>query len=209
MNRFSSLRPLALLALTAAPVLALAHVGGEPGHAHSATQALAAGFTHPFTGLDHLAAMVALGLWSALSMKRVWVAPLAFAATLTIGALLAMAGLTLPAVEPMIAASVLVLGLLVATQARLPAMAGAALAAAFALFHGVAHGSELAGPQAAWALAGMVSATALLHGAGMLAGLAMRQERQPLQRWASRLAGGVVTALGLSLLAPTVAQAWS
>jgi len=185
----------ALIALSAAPALALAHTGAAP-HVHTAIDALAAGFTHPFTGLDHMAAMVALGVWSALATKRIWVAPLAFASALLVGALLGLAGFALPAIEPMIAASVLVLGLLVATNARLPLVAGAALAAMFALFHGVAHGAELAGPQAAWSLIGMVSATALLHGAGLAVGKLLQQRRV----WAPRVAGAAVALFSASLL---------
>jgi urease accessory protein len=185
----------ALLALAVVPSLALAHTDAAP-HVHSATEALAAGFAHPFTGLDHMAAMVALGIWSALATKRIWVAPLAFASALLIGALFGMAGFALPAIEPMIAASVLVLGLLVATNARLPLAAGALLAAGFALFHGVAHGAELAGPQAAWSLIGMVSATALLHGAGLAAGKLLQQRSV----WAPRVAGAAVALFGASLL---------
>ena len=186
---------LALIALSAAPALALAHTGAAP-HVHNATDALAAGFTHPFTGLDHMAAMVALGVWSALATQRIWVAPLAFASALLVGALLGLAGFALPAIEPMIAASVLVLGLLVATNARLPLVAGAALAAMFALFHGVAHGAELAGPQAAWSLIGMVTATALLHGAGLAAGKLLQQRSV----WAPRVAGAAIALFGASLL---------
>ena len=185
----------ALLALAVVPSLALAHTGAAP-HVHNAAEALAAGLTHPFTGLDHMAAMVALGIWSALATKRIWVAPLAFASALLIGAMLGLAGFALPAIEPMIAASVLVLGLLVATNARLPLAAGALLAAGFALFHGVAHGAELAGPQAAWSLIGMVSATALLHVAGLAAGKLLQQRGM----WAPRVAGAAVALFGASLL---------
>jgi len=195
MNRPSTAR-LVALAACAAPLLAAAHVGGAP-HDHG-TSAFAAGFAHPFTGLDHLAAMVALGVWSAMTTRRVWLAPAAFAATLLVGALLGLAGLALPAVEPMIAASLLVLGLLVATGRQLPAAAGAALAAGFALFHGAAHGTELAGPGAAAALAGMVLATALLHGAGIGLGLALKHTN----RWLPRVAGAAVAVFGIALLAP-------
>ncbi len=189
-------RALALLFATALPALALAHTGAEPGHTHGAGESLRAGFTHPFTGLDHLAAMLALGVWSALAARRVWLAPLAFAGTLLVGALLGAAGVTMPAVEPAIAASLLVLGLLVATRAALPQAAGVLVAAGFALFHGAAHGGELAGPGAAWALAGMVIATALLHGAGVALGLALRERN----RWLPRVAGAGVALFGASLL---------
>jgi urease accessory protein len=188
------IRPALLTVLLAAPTLALAHVGADGAHAHTG---FAEGFAHPFTGLDHLAAMLAVGLWSGLAAQRLrdaaW-APIAFAAMLLVGALAGMAGITLPAVEPVIAASVLVLGLLAATRLRLAGVVAASLVGAFAVFHGLAHGSELAGGAA---LAGMVLATALLHGAGLAIGRALRTRGQ----WAPRLAGAAVAVFGAGLLA--------
>ena len=90
-------RRLAPLALALLPALALAH-GGD-SHDHGAAEAFFSGLTHPLTGIDHLFAMLALGMWSALALKRAWVAPLAFVVALLAGALLAMAGLSLPAVS--------------------------------------------------------------------------------------------------------------
>jgi urease accessory protein len=182
--------------LATGSALALAHTGNDGAVHHGIADAAAAGFTHPFTGLDHLAAMVALGVWSALTARRVWLAPLAFASALLVGALLGFVGVSLPAVEPMIAASLLVLGLLVASRATLPAVLGVAIAASFALFHGLAHGQELNGPFGTWALAGMVSATALLHTSGIALGLAMK--RSPV--WLPRIAGAGVALFGVSLL---------
>ena len=185
--------------LLALPALAMAHTGTDAGLHHDAQDAagaLAAGFAHPFSGLDHLAAMVALGLWSAMTARRAWIAPLAFAGTLLVGALLGLAGVTLPVVEPMIAVSLLALGLLLASNARLPAAAGALMAAGFALFHGLAHGAELAGPTAAFALIGMVAATALLHGAGIGIGLLLRSRAA----WLPRVAGTAVALFGIALL---------
>ncbi|HZT54658.1 MAG TPA: HupE/UreJ family protein, partial [Burkholderiaceae bacterium] len=178
------------------PALCLAHVGNDSGGHHGAA---VAGFMHPFTGLDHLAAMLALGVWSALTARRVWLAPLVFAATLAVGALIGLGGSTgfwLPSVEPMIAASLLVLGLLLATGAKLPALGGAAIAAVFALFHGAAHGQELAGHGALAAVAGMVVATALLHSAGIGLGLALKQRSV----WLPRAAGAAVALFGVTLL---------
>jgi urease accessory protein len=191
----------ALLAGTA--TFALAHTGHDGAAHHGIGDALEAGFVHPFNGLDHLAAMLALGLWSALTARRVWVAPLAFAGTLLVGALLGFAGLVLPAVEPMIAASLLVLGLLVASRVALPAVAGVVLAAAFAIFHGIAHGQELSGPFGAWALAGVVTATVLLHALGIAIGLTMKHRGA----WLPRAAGAAVALFGLSLLAPALIAA--
>jgi urease accessory protein len=163
-------------------------VGGDAGEHHG----LLTGFTHPLTGLDHLAAMLAVGLWSALTARRTWTAPLAFAGLLLVGALLAQGGVALPGIEPMIAASMLVVGLLLATQARLPEAAGALLVGAFALFHGAAHGQELAGTGA---LFGMVAGTAVLHLAGMGLGLLLRAR----SAWLPRLAGAAVALFGLNM----------
>jgi urease accessory protein len=178
------------------PLLALAHAGSDGGQHHDAYGALLAGFVHPFTGPDHLAAMLSLGLWSAMTTRRVWLAPLAFAASLTLGAVLGSAGIVLPAVEPMIAASLFVLGLLVATRAHLPLVGGALLAAGFALFHGMAHGAELGGAWHGAAIAGMVAATVLLHGTGIAIARLLTQR----SAWTPRLAGSGVALFGAVLL---------
>jgi urease accessory protein len=176
-------------ALVALPALALAHAGGDGGAHHG----FLAGFLHPFTGVDHLLAMLLVGAWSATLQRRWWLAPLAFVALLLAGALFASAGLALPAVEPVIALSVVLLGALLATRSQWPAAAMAAVAAVFALFHGAAHGAELAGMTA---LAGMVLATALLHGAGLAAGFALR----PRSAWWPRAAGVAASLFGAALL---------
>jgi urease accessory protein len=196
-RRFSSALRWALPCLLATgSALALAHTGNDGASHHGIVDATAAGCTHPFTGLDHLAAMVALGVWSALTARRVGLAPLAFANALLVGALLGFVGISVPAVEPMIAASLLVLGLLVASRAALPAALGVTIAASFALFHGVAHGQELSGPLGVWALAGMVAATALLHASGIVLGLVMKRRAA----WLPRAAGAAVALFGVSLL---------
>ncbi|WP_399683239.1 HupE/UreJ family protein [Xenophilus sp.] len=190
-------RPALALLLTAAALPALAHTGADAGAHH---HGFLAGFMHPLTGLDHLAAMLAVGLWSALAARNgreLLAAPLGFAAMLLAGALMGLAGVALPAVEPMIAASLLVLGLLVFTRKRLPAFASAALVGVFAIFHGLAHGQELAGEtDAALTLAGMLAATVLLHAAGIGLGWALRRANH----WLPRLAGVAVALLGAALL---------
>ena len=189
---------LLLIAACAMATSASAHIGTDSS-AH-AEIGFIDGLLHPFTGLDHLAAMLAVGFWSALSARRLWTAPLAFAAMLLAGALLGLGGVALPAVEPMIAASVLVLGLLVALRTRMPAVLAAAGVSVFAVFHGVAHGTELAGAANLWApLAGMLIATALLHATGLGLGWALRHTA-----WVSRMAGAGVAVLGVSLLARLV-----
>lgn len=198
--RQAAFKTLAVAAL-ALPMAAFAHTGADGGLHHG----LVAGFMHPLTGADHLAAMVAVGLWSALAARRAWPdllwAPLAFAGMLLVGALMGLAGLQLTGVEPMIAASLLVLGLLVATRVHLPAGVAAALVGVFAVFHGAAHGMELAGePGAALTLVGMVAATALLHMAGIVVGWALRHANA----WLPRIAGAGVLALGASLVAQAI-----
>lgn len=194
-------RTFALLAAALLPLAASAHTGVDGGLHHG----LVAGFMHPLTGADHLAAMVAVGVWSALSARRAWPdllwAPLAFAGMLLAGALVGLAGLQLPAVEPMIAASLLVLGLLVVTRVHLPAGVAMAVVGLFAVFHGVAHGHELAGEHdAALTLAGMVGATVLLHAAGIALGWALRHA----SAWLPRIAGAAVVGLGATLLAQAI-----
>ncbi|RRH85071.1 HupE/UreJ family protein [Variovorax beijingensis] len=198
--RHNASKTLALIAMLL-PLAASAHTGADGGMHHG----FATGFLHPLTGADHLAAMVAVGLWSALAARRAWPdllwAPLAFAGMLLVGALMGLAGVQLPAVEPMIAASLLVLGLLVATRIHLPAAAAAALVGVFAVFHGVAHGHELAGEQgAALTLAGMVGATVLLHLAGIALGWSLRHANA----WLPRAAGAGVVALGAALLSQAI-----
>ena len=180
------------LAAFALPALALAHVGSDGGGHHG----FGAGFAHPFTGIDHLLAMLLIGLWSSTLARRAWVAPLAFVAALLSGALLAAAGLRLPAVEPVIALSLVLLGALLAARAAWPVAAMAAVAALFALFHGAAHGAELQGLSA---LAGMVLATAVLHGIGLFAGHALHRRGTWWPR-AAGLAGGAASLVGAVLL---------
>jgi urease accessory protein len=186
-------RLLATAALLATPLLATAHPGSVAEHL-GLTHSFADGFVHPFTGLDHLGAMLAVGVWSAANTRPVWAAPLAFAACLMIGALAVAGRLAVPAIEPMIAFSLLAFGLLLASRTRLHPGLAAALVGGFALFHGAAHGRELgAGP----ALAGMLAATVPLHAAGIALGLALRG-RNP---WWTRGAGLALAASAVTLLA--------
>lgn len=157
-----------------------------------------AGFVHPFAGFDHLLAMVAVGLWSAQFGGRwLWTIPLTFIAAMLAGGVLGFAGLTLPLQEPMIAASVLALGLLIVLRIRLRT-AGLLLVAGFALFHGIAHGAEL--PATATAVpyaAGFLLTTALLHLLGLGVGLQART--------AVRLLGAPIALAGGLLLLNTMA----
>lgn len=191
-----------LIAVSALSTGASAHIDHETGDMlHSHANTFLSGFLHPLSGPDHLAAMVAVGLWSALAARRAWPdllwAPLGFAAMLLGGAVLGLQRVQLPAVEPMIAASLLVIGLLVLTRWRVPGIAAAALVGVFAVFHGLAHGYELTGDANALpAVAGMLATTLLLHAAGVAAGWALRHAKV----WVPRLAGAGVAIFGLALL---------
>ncbi len=190
-------------ALNILPGIASAHTGVDAGAHHGFFQ----GFMHPFMGIDHLAAMLAVGLWSALAARRampdlLW-APLGFVAALAVGAWIGLSGIDVPAVEPMIAASLLVTGLLVVTRLRVPGIAASILIGAFAVFHGVAHGHELAGESNAFVtMIGMIAATAVLHVAGIAIGWTLRHRNA----WISRAAGGAVVGLGAVLLTPLMTQ---
>lgn len=188
---------LKLFLIVAAVSLAGTPAFAHPGHALAG--GLAGGFLHPLSGIDHLCAMIAVGLWAAQQGKRaVWTAPLAFMSMMGLGGALGMAGFPLPFVEQGIAASVLVLGVLIAAAASLPPTAGVPLVAAFAVFHGHAHGAQT--PAAASGLAygaGFVAATALLHACGIALGLSLKKLDKPR---VLRLAGAAIAAFGFLLI---------
>lgn len=156
---------------------------------------LASGFLHPITGVDHLIAMVAVGLWGAqLGAPALWVLPITFPLVMALGGLLGVAGIPLPLPEIVIALSALVLGAVVALRARLPLAGAAAIVAVFAIFHGHAHGTEL--PRAANPLAygiGFVVATGLLHVCGIALGTV---GRWPAGERSIQGLGGAIALLG-------------
>ena len=187
-------RAAAALALAGAAGTAAAH----PGHA----EGLAAGLAHPFLGLDHLLAMLAVGLWSARALPagRRWQGPAVFVAAMLAAALAALAGVALPGVEIAIAASVVLCGVLVAQGRALGAHTGLALVALAALAHGLAHGAEAPAGGFALFAAGFVAATAALHGAGLA--LAVRAQRLPALAWT--VTGAALGAGGLAMLAARI-----
>ncbi len=180
-------RILIALPLLLAPSLALAH----PGHGFG----LEAGFLHPFTGTDHLLAMVGVGLWAATSGGRArWALPAGFLGAMAVaGAFAINAGLgaAAAAVEPAILASVILLGAVVALSLRAPLAVALPLVGLFGLAHGAAHGAEMVGSGLAFGAA-MLTATALLHGAGLALGLALNGKL-------ARALGGMTAAAGLAL----------
>ena len=154
-KRISNLLAVALLGL---PVAALAHTG-------HASHGFADGFIHPFLGMDHLLAMLVVGVWSVLHARKVWLAPLCFVSLLSIGAILGQNGLALPQLEPLVAASVLILGVMLTLPFKLSNSSALAVIGAFALCHGMAHGGELSAGSSV--LTGIVLGSALLHATGM------------------------------------------
>ncbi len=183
-----------LLALL--PVVASAHPGHDGGH--DLHWDFAGGFTHPLFGLDHLLAMIAVGVWAAqLGGRARWLLPATFVGVMTLGAVLGTQGVALAAVEPMIAGSLLVFGLMIVLAKRLPLSVGLGFTALFAAFHGFAHGAELpAGSNGFSYGLGFVAATLLLLGLGLALG--QLTTRRPV--WLSRSAGAGVAAVGAVML---------
>ena len=191
LSRYKSYAGLLLLCFAAS---ANAHSG------EGITGGFISGFLHPLSGLDHLLAMVAVGIWGAtLGRPLVWALPVAFPMLMVVGGVLGIAQVPLPFVEVGIAASVIVLGLSIASAWRAPMVIAVAIVAVFGVFHGHAHGTELpktAAP-AAYA-AGFVISTGLLHLAGIAIGLV---KGLPRGGQVLRASGGVIAAAGVWILA--------
>lgn len=197
-GRWRALRQRAGTVAMAAAALLVA----SPAWAH-AQKGQAAGFLtglhHPVSGLDHVLAMVAVGLWGAqLGAPAIWLLPVTFPMVMAFGGFLGLLGVPLPGVEIGIAASAILLGAMVAREARPPLWLAATLVAFFAVFHGYAHGTELpAGESGLMYSVGFVVATGCLHATGIGIGL--------IHRWgwgriALRVAGAGVTAAGIFFL---------
>jgi len=186
---------LALL-LWAAPALAHVQRGQAAG--------FLAGVKHPISGLDHVLAMISVGLWGAqLGPPAVWLLPVTFPMVMAFGGFLGLVGIPLPGVETGIALSAVLLGLMVAREARPPLWLAAALVGFFAVFHGHAHGTNLpAGQSGLLYSIGFVIATGCLHGVGIAISLV---HRWGWGRLALRVAGAVVALAGLTFLWRAVA----
>lgn len=181
-------------------MLTLFVVTNAHGHAEvGVAGGLVNGFLHPIYGLDHLVAMVAVGLWGAqLGNPAIWLLPITFPIVMAIGALLGVVGVPLPAIEVGISASAIILGAMVALALRPPLWIAALIVAAFAIWHGYAHGNEL--PDAVNPLAygvGFVVATGLLHLCGIVLGVLVHW---PVGASVVRISGGGIAALGLYFL---------
>ena len=176
--------------------------GIAPAYAHEGAGVaggLISGFLHPILGWDHVAAMVAVGLWGAfLGKPAIWQLPVVFPLVMVFGGILGVAGVPIPQVETGIAASALVLGVLVALAVRPPIWVAWVVVGVFAIFHGHAHGTEL--PEAANAVSysiGFVIGTGLMHLIGIGFGLLAHW---PQGRVAGRAGGGVIALAGLGFL---------
>jgi urease accessory protein len=180
-----------LLTLAAAPVYAHQQTGQAAG--------FLTGLKHPVSGLDHVLAMVSVGLWGAqLGAPAVWLLPVVFPMVMAFGGFLGLLGLPLPGMEVGIAVSALLLGLMVALEARPPLWGAAALVGFFAIFHGYAHGTELpAGESGLLYSVGFVIATGCLHATGIGIGVAHRWRTG---RIALRAAGAFVAVAGVGFL---------
>jgi len=193
-----------LFPLLAGAALLTRSAWAHPGHA---AHDFSSGVAHPIFGLDHLLAMLAVGLWAVqLGGRALWAVPCTFVGVMALGGACGMNGLELPAVESGIAVSVLLLGLLIAGAFKLPLYVSAGLTAAFAFCHGCAHGAELPAGASGLAFAGgFVVATALLHGAGI--GLAVALRKTQLPQSVLRGAGAAIAVAGVALLVNVLAGA--
>ena len=189
LNRKSWMTPILLIALLLVLLPATASAHGETGHVGG----FASGFQHPLTGLDHIVAMVAVGLWGAfLAGRAMWLLPVVFPVVMAFGGALGVLGVPVPSVETGIALSGIVLGLMVTFAAKPPLWVAAVIVGIFAVFHGHAHGTELPTSANPMTFAmGFVISTGLLHLCGIAFGLLTRW---PWGRMTVR-AGGVAIAL--------------
>lgn len=198
----SSLRRHALLALIVSVTFLFLFVAAAPAYAHLVgghAKGWRAGLEHPFSGVDHIVAMVAVGIWAAqIGRSAVWVMPAVFLLTMVGGALVSFAGLTLPGIEDGVALSVAVLGVLLAVAARPRPLTAALLVGGFGFFHGYAHGAQM--PESATPMLyglGFVAATALLQLLGI--GLGLGAQR-PIGRATMPIAAAAIVGIGITLV---------
>jgi urease accessory protein len=192
-----------IASVMAVPVIfALSVLAATPAGAHLVDAmggGWSEGFAHPFSGIDHLVAMVAVGIWATqLGRPALWLLPLVFPLLMALGAALSLAGTPLPGVEDGVAVSVAVMGVLLAVAARPRLWIGAAVVAIFGLFHGYAHGAEM--PETAQPLAyglGLLFATVILLSIGIGLGLAARS---PTGQKLLPVGAAAVAGIGITLV---------
>jgi urease accessory protein len=187
---------LAALALCLAPTAALAHtgIGDTSGFAH--------GFMHPLGGLDHLLAMILVGLFAyQLGGRALWLVPLTFVGVMALGGALGVAAIPVPFIEIGIALSIVVLGAIVAFGVKPPVAAAMGIVGLFAIFHGHAHGAEMPMDASGVAYAiGFMLATALLHLTGIGLGFLIGMTTRWLGDNVYRAAGGLASLAGIAIL---------
>jgi urease accessory protein len=178
-----------------APAAALAHPG------HDGAGGLLNGFVHPLTGIDHVLAMIAVGVLAAgYGGRALWLVPMSFLVAMAAAGAIGMAGIPVQIVEAGIGLSVVVLGLMIAFQFKPPTLVATVVVGFFALFHGYAHGSEMPNGLAGLSFAaGFLIATALLLGAGV--GIGLIVQRRTLSRRLFQAGGGVIALVGVAVLA--------
>jgi len=164
----------------------------------------ATGLEHPWSGLDHVLAMIAVGLWGAqLGNPAIWTLPITFPLIMSLGAMMGLLGIPLPGIEIGIAVSAIVLGTMILGEVRAKLIVAALLVGCFAVFHGHAHGTELPAGQSGMLYSmGFVIATGCLHGIGIAIGLI---HRWPIGKLALRGSGAFIAAMGIFFLWQAVA----
>jgi urease accessory protein len=177
-----------------------AHAHVQQGQAIS----FVTGLEHPWSGLDHVLAMIAVGLWGAqLGNPAIWILPITFPLVMSLGAMMGLLGIPLPGIEIGIAVSAIVLGTMILGEVRTKLIVAALLVGCFAVFHGHAHGTELpAGQSGLLYSMGFVIATGCLHGIGIAIGLI---HRWPIGKLALRGSGAFIAAMGIFFLWQAVA----
>jgi urease accessory protein len=191
-----------LLLFGAATGMALGALAASPAWAHF-TEATdggwSAGFAHPFSGVDHLVTMIAVGLWAVqMGERAVWLLPGSFVLVMALGAMLSLGGVALPGAEDGTALSVAVLGVLLAVAARPRLPVGVAIVALFGLTHGYAHGAEMPATAAPLLYGmGFLTATLCLHLLGIGAGLAARR---PVGQWLLPIGAAAMAGVGITLV---------
>ncbi len=185
----------ATLSLVSNPVLAHTGIGSVSG--------VAAGFGHPISGLDHILAMIAVGILAAqLGGRSVWFVPAAFVGMMIVGGFLGVANVAIPFVEQGITGSVIILGLVIAVGRQMPMAIAMTMVGVLAIFHGHAHGTEI--PVNASGMeygVGFAMATALLHAAGIGLNAGMQKYGEKLAPIAVRASGGAIAAAGVAFVA--------
>ncbi len=174
------------ITLALASTAAFAHPQAGGTHVHGFFD----GYAHPFTGLDHLLAMLAVGIWSVRQPNAKWL-PATFIGMVLVGVLTGVAGLTIPGLEAGIALTVATMGVLIAVAARLPAALGMTMVGVFAVLHGNAHGHEL--PAAASAFGLLLASAMLVYGGRMLG--------RASPALALKVSGAAIAATGVMLVA--------